>query len=238
MDTILETDQILQIENVGKSYGRKPALTGLSFTIGPNQIVGLLGPNGSGKTTLLKLVNTLITDYSGKIRVCGHPPGLESKKLVSYLPDKPFLRADLKIRTAVDMYKDFYEDFDRNKALEMLKTMRLEPDMRIQTLSKGMREKFQLALVMSRAARLYVFDEPIAGVDPAARDVILETIIKNFVDGASLLISTHLISDVENILDRVLFIREGRIVLDENADKLREEHGKSIDQIFREGFRC
>jgi len=124
MDTILETDQILQIENVGKSYGRKPALTGLSFTIGPNQIVGLLGPNGSGKTTLLKLVNTLITDYSGKIRVCGHPPGLESKKLVSYLPDKPFLRTDLKIRTAVDMYKDFYEDFDRNKALEMLKTMR------------------------------------------------------------------------------------------------------------------
>lgn len=231
-------DSILTVKNVRKSYGKKLALDGLSFDIAPNQIVGLLGPNGSGKTTVIKLINTLITDYEGEILICGNPPGIESKKQISYLPDKPFLRSDLKIKTAVDMYADFYADFDRKKALQMLGTMKLEPDMRIKSLSKGMTEKLQLVLVMSRAAKLYIFDEPIAGVDPAARDFILETIIKNFIDGASLLISTHLISDVEKFLDRALFIREGKIILDEQADSLREREGKSIDQIFREGFKC
>ena len=229
---------ILTVRNVRKLYGKTPALNGLNFEIEPNQMVGLLGPNGSGKTTIIKLINTLITDYTGDIRVCGHTLGLESKKLVSYLPDRPFLRTDLKIHTTLNMYADFYDDFDKIKARQMLAAMKLEPGMRIKTLSKGMKEKLQLTLVMCRAARLYVLDEPIAGVDPAARDFILETILKNFIDGASLLISTHLISDVENILDRALFIRDGKIILDEMAEALREREGKSIDQIFREGFKC
>ena len=229
---------ILSVKNVRKSYGRKLALDGLSFEIAPNQIVGLLGPNGSGKTTIIKLINTLITDYTGEILVCGKPPGIESKKQVSYLPDRPFLRSDLRIKTVVDMYADFFADFDKTKALQMLETMLLEPTARIKSLSKGMKEKLQLVLVMSRVAKLYIFDEPIAGVDPAARDVILNTIIKNFSDGASMLISTHLISDVENVLDRVLFIRDGKIVADDTADNLRGREGKSIDRIFREGFKC
>jgi ABC-2 type transport system ATP-binding protein len=231
-------DNILTVHDVRKSYGNNLALDGLSFDVPPNQIAGLLGPNGSGKTTIIKLINTLITDYTGEITVCDHRPGIESKKLVSYLPDNPIMRPDLKIKTTVDMYADFYADFDRTKAFAMLDAMKLEPGMRVKSLSKGMKEKLMLTLVMSRAARLYIFDEPIAGVDPAARDVILNTILKNFSNGASLLISTHLIGDVENILDRVLFIREGRIILDEPADSLREREGKSIDQIFREGFRC
>lgn len=231
-------ESILKVNNVRKNYGKKTALNGLSFNIEPNQIVGLLGPNGSGKTTIIKLINTLITDYAGEISICGNSPGIESKKLVSYLPDKPFLRNDLKIKTAIDMYADFYVDFNRGKAYEMLKSMKLEPKMRIKSLSKGMTEKLQLVLVMSRAAKLYIFDEPIAGVDPAARDFILGTIIKNFIDDASLLISTHLISDVEQILDRALFIREGKIIIDDLTDNLRERGGKSIDQIFREEFKC
>ena len=231
-------DSILSVKNVRKSYGSKPALNGLSFEIAPNQIVGLLGPNGSGKTTVIKLINTLITDYTGEILVCGKAPGIESKRLVSYLPDRPFLRSDLKIGTVVDMYADFYADFDRAKARQMLDAFQLEPKTRIKSLSKGTKEKLQLVLVMSRVAKLYIFDEPIAGVDPAARDVILNTIIKNFTDGASMLISTHLISDVENVLDRVLFIRDGKIVADDTADNMREREGKSIDRIFREGFKC
>jgi len=231
-------DNILTVSGVSKYYGKKLALDDLSFTLPPNQIAGLLGPNGSGKTTIIKLINTLITDYTGEITICGLKPGKESKRYVSYLPDRTFLREDLKIKTAVAMYADFFADFDRVKAMEMIAACKLEAGMRIKALSKGMKEKLCLCLVMSRAARLYIFDEPIAGVDPAARDVILETILKNFADGASLLISTHLIGDVESILDRVLFIRDGRIVLDDMADTLRERRGISIDRIFREGFKC
>jgi len=231
-------DNILSISGVTKNYGKTLALDDVSFSIQPNQIVGLLGPNGSGKTTLIKLITTLITDYKGEILICGYPPGLESKKLVSYLPDKPFLRGDLKVDTATDMYADFYEDFDRGKARQMLAAMDLEPGMRVKTLSKGMQEKLQLALVMSRSARLFLLDEPIAGVDPAARDFILETILKHFIDGASLLITTHLIADVESLLDRVLFIQKGRIAIDGLADMVREQHGKSIDQLFREEYKC
>jgi len=230
-------NNILTVKEVRKNYGKIQALNGLSFDIPPNQTVGLLGPNGSGKTTLIKLINTLITAYSGEILVCGHPLGIESKKLISYLPDRPFLRGDLKIITAIEMYADFFADFDKIKAVEMIKSMKLSENMRIKSLSKGMGEKLQLSLVMSRNAKLYIFDEPIAGVDPAARDTILEMIMRNFADGASLLLSTHLIGDVENILDRVLFIRDGEIVLDGLADDLREKEGKSIDRIFREGFR-
>lgn len=231
-------ESTLIIKDVVKRYGKMPALNGLSFTIEPGQIVGLLGPNGSGKTTLIKLINTLMTDYTGEILVCGHKPGIESKKRVSYLPDLNFLRTDLKIKTTLSMFSDFFADFDREKAVGMLEAMQLDPNQRVSALSKGMKEKLQLVLVMSRAAKLYILDEPIAGVDPAARDIILETILKNFNKDASLLISTHLISDVENILDRVLFIRDGKIILDGMADNLREERGLSVDQIFREGFKC
>jgi len=231
-------DNILSVLGVTKRYGKTLALENVNFHIQPNQIVGLLGPNGSGKTTLIKLISTLITDYEGKIQICGYSPGLESKQWVGYLPDGPYLRNDLKVYTTIDMYADFYDDFDKPKAMQMLTTMALEPGMRVKTLSKGMKEKLQLVLVMSRSAKLYLLDEPIAGVDPATRDIILETILKNFMNGASLLISTHLITDVENILDRVLFIRNGRIILDELADNIREHSGKSIDQVFREEFKC
>ena len=228
---------VLQIQNLTKKYGAKQALNNVSFEIGEGTITGLLGPNGSGKTTLIKIINNLITDYTGKVLVCGQPLGIGAREKISYLPDCEFLRREIRISTAIDMYDDFFSDFDRMKAGEMLKTVKLEPKMRINTLSKGMNEKLQLVLTMSRAASLYIFDEPIAGVDPAARDFILDTIIRNYREEASILISTHLISDIEHLIDRVIFIKEGSVVLDKESDTLRGEQGKSVDQIFREVFR-
>lgn len=228
---------VLQLKNVTKKYGSKTALDGVSFDIGEGSITGLLGPNGSGKTTLIKIINNLITDYTGSVLVCGQPLGIGAREKISYLPDKEYLRREMRISTVIGMYSDFFRDFDRSKALEMLGTVKLEPGMRISTLSKGMNEKLQLVLTMSRAASLYVFDEPIAGVDPAARDFILDTIIRNYREEASILISTHLISDIEHLIDRVIFIKEGRIALDRDSDGLRGEQGKSVDQIFREVFR-
>ena len=229
---------ILSVQDVYKSYGSKKALQGVTFDIEAGQLVGLLGPNGSGKTTLIKIINTLIMDYSGKVLVCGEALGTASKARVSYLPDKDYLRKDMKVSAALGIYRDFFTDFDNTKALEMLKLVGIEESARINTLSKGTREKLQLVLTMARTADLYVFDEPFAGVDPAARDFVLHTILRNYNENAALLFATHLISDVEHFLTRILFIKEGRIVLNGNADDLRETHGKSINDLFKEAFKC
>jgi ABC-2 type transport system ATP-binding protein len=229
---------ILSINNVSKKYNKKVALENVSFEIQSGQIVGLLGPNGSGKTTLIKIINTLITNYTGTVSVCGHAPGIASKGLTSYLPDVEFLRKDIRISTALKMYADFFSDFDITKAREMLVLVKLDERAIIRTLSKGMKEKLQLVLTMSRKAMLYIFDEPIAGVDPAARQFILDTIIRNYNENGAILFSTHLITDVEGIITRAIFLKEGRIVLDGDADAIRAERGMSIDQLFREEFRC
>ncbi|GHU95533.1 ABC transporter ATP-binding protein [Clostridia bacterium] len=231
-------ENILSVRDVRKSYPKNPALDGVSFDVGAGQIVGLLGPNGSGKTTLIKIINTLITNYTGEILVCGRPLGRESKAAISYLPDCEYLRRDMSIASLLDMYTDFFPDFDKAKGAELVRVMNLEANKRVRQLSKGMKEKLQLALTMSRRAKLYIFDEPIAGVDPAARDFILDTIIRNYNDKGSVLFSTHLISDVEGIISRAVFIKEGKIILDQDADSLRGERGQSIDQIFREEFKC
>lgn len=231
-------DSILSVQNICKSYPGKTALSNVSFEVGAGQIVGLLGPNGSGKTTLIKIINTLITNYTGEVRVCGQPLGIHSKAKISYLPDADFLRKDMRIATLVRMYGDFFADFDQVKAREMLKLVNLQENSTVRTLSKGMNEKLQLVLTMSRKAMLYVFDEPIAGVDPAARDFILETIIRNYNEQGAILFSTHLISDVEGVITRAVFLKDGSVILDGEADALRAERGKSIDQIFREEFKC
>ncbi|GHV08072.1 ABC transporter ATP-binding protein [Clostridia bacterium] len=231
-------ETILSVRDVRKNYPKTPALKGVSFDVAPGQIVGLLGPNGSGKTTLIKIINTLITDYTGEILVCGRPLGRESKAAISYMPDCEYLRRDMTIASILNMYVDFYPDFDLAKAQSLLQMMSLEQNKRVRQLSKGMKEKLQLALTMSRRAKLYIFDEPIAGVDPAARDFILDTIIRNYNDQGSILFSTHLISDVEGIISRAIFIKEGTIILDQDTDSLRAERGQSIDQIFREDFKC
>ena len=229
---------ILTVKNVSKSYASHQALTDVSMTIEKGQIVGLLGPNGSGKTTLIKIINTLITEYTGEILICGSKPGIPTKKRVSYLPDADFLRKDISIRGAVSMYADLFADFDKTKCAEMLKVVKLDPKMRISTLSKGMKEKLHLVLTMARQASLYVFDEPIAGVDPAARDFILDTIIKNYNEDGAILFSTHLIGDVEAVLSHFVFIKEGRIVMSGDTDETREKTGQSIDRLFREEFKC
>ena len=231
-------ESILHVQDVRKNYLRKEVLRGVSFDIYPGQITGLVGPNGSGKTTLLKLINTLITDYEGEILICGAPPGVESKKHISFLPDNNHLKSNLRIRTVLDFHKSFFEDFNREKAIEMIKAVGLDSNEYIKNLSKGMQEKLLLVITMSRQADLFIFDEPIAAVDPAAREFILTTIIKNYSENAAILFSTHLISDAESILSKVLFLRDGQISIDEDADDLREQRGLSIDQIFREEFRC
>lgn len=232
------TTPVLSIQNVSKQYNKHQALDNVSFDVYGGQIVGLLGPNGSGKTTLIKIVNTLITNHTGKISICGHEPGVASKGLTSYLPDVEFLRKDLRISTALKLYADFFADFDITKAREMLVLVKLNERSVINTLSKGMKEKLQLVLTMSRKAMLYIFDEPIAGVDPAARQFILDTIIRNYNENGAILFSTHLITDVEGVISRAIFLKDGRIVLDGDADAIRAERGMSIDQLFREEFKC
>ncbi len=229
---------ILECKNLSKAYGRKTALSHINLTLSGGHIIGLLGPNGSGKTTLIKLINGLLTPSEGSLLVGGNPVGIESKKIVSYLPDQSYLDMNLKVQELIAYFKDFYEDFDESRAYDMLAKLNISPSDKLKTMSKGTKEKVQLILIMSRRAKLYVLDEPIAGVDPAARDYILNTILSNYDEDAAILISTHLISDIENILDEVVFIKEGQVVLTSSVDKIREENGKSIDSLFREVFKC
>lgn len=229
---------IVEIKGVTKTFGRKVALKNVSITIEKGKIIGLLGSNGSGKTTLIKLINDLLVPTKGEILVNGNKPGVESKKVVSYLPERTYLSSSMKVSEVLDFFVDFYEDFDKEKARTLLKDLDIDENDKLKTMSKGTKEKVQLILVMSRKADLYILDEPIGGVDPAARDYILDTILTNFNKDASVLISTHLISDVERVLDDVIFISKGEIVENTSADELRNKHGKSIDEIFREEFRC
>jgi ABC-2 type transport system ATP-binding protein len=204
----------------------------------PGRVVGLLGPNGSGKTTLIKLINGLLTPTAGEVSICGLQPGKESKAIVSYLPDRPCLPEWMNVRQLLEYYADFFADFDRARAADMMARLSVHEELRISQMSKGTKEKVQLILVMSRRARLYLLDEPIGGVDPATRDYILDTIIRNYDENASVVISTHLISDVENVLDDVIFLREGKVSLQASVDDLREQYGKSVDALFREVFKC
>lgn len=229
---------VLECKGLTKQYGRTLALDDVSFTLKEGHIVGLLGPNGSGKTTFIKLCNGLLTPSSGELRICGYAPGKESKALVSYLPDRPYLPNWMDVTQALDMYEDFYADFDRKRALEMLAHLGIVEKQRIRQMSKGTKEKVQLILVMSRAAKLYLLDEPIGGVDPATRDYILKTIITNYEPQSTVVISTHLIADVEQALDQVIFIDHGRIVLQSDTDLIRAEKGMSVDALFREVFKC
>ena len=226
------------IKELTKKYGRRPALNAIDLNLEEGRIVGVLGPNGSGKTTLIKLINGLLTPTSGEIRIDGNLPGVETKSIVSYLPDKDYLGDEMSFHECTKLFADFYADFNREKAFKMLASLNIDPDMKFKFLSKGNREKAQLILVMSRAAKLYVLDEPIAGVDPAARDYILQTILNNINPGATVIIATHLISEIEKILDDVIFIKEGNIVLNDSAENIREKEGKSIDGLFREVFAC
>ena len=230
--------ELLRCEKLVKRYNSTAyALKGIDLSLESGQIVGLLGPNGSGKTTLIKLINGLLTPTEGSIAVGGFAPGVESKKIVSYLPDNSYLNSWMTIEQIIEYFIDFYEDFRPELAFEMLNRLGIRPKTRLKTLSKGNKEKVCLILTMSRNAKLYVLDEPIAGVDPAARDYVISTIINNYNPEATVLISTHLISDIEQILDRVLFIKEGNLVLDKTLDEIREEHQKSVDELFREVFK-
>ena len=231
--------ELEEIHNLTKSYDkRKEALHDLTLTLPRGRIVGLLGPNGSGKTTLIKLLNGLLVPDGGEILIDGEKPGPSTKAKVSYLPERTYLKNGATIRELLSYFQDFYEDFRTDRAREMLAALRIEENARIRALSKGTREKVQLILVMSRDASLYILDEPIAGVDPAARDYILRTIITNYNENATVLISTHLITDIENILDEVIFMKEGRLLLQTSVEEIREEKGKSVDAYFREVFAC
>ena len=231
-------EALIKCSGVNKSYGKKHVLKDFEVDIKAGQIVGLLGPNGSGKTTFIKCLAGLLTPESGDISIGGHPIGIESKKIVSYLPERSYLDLALKVKDAVGMFKDFYEDFDEDIAKDMLGKLDIDSGAAIKSLSKGTREKVQLVLVMSRRAKLYILDEPIGGVDPAARDFILKTILTNYSSDASIILSTHLISDIEKILDDIIFIKDGEINVHETADNLREQHEKSIDALFREVYAC
>jgi ABC-2 type transport system ATP-binding protein len=229
---------ILELRNVRYKYGGKPALQGVTLDIEPGRFVGLLGPNGSGKTTLIKILSGLLPAPAGTVAIHGKHPGLETKRIVSYLPDRRHMPDWLRVQDAVALFADFYPDFDKSRAAGLVSTLGLPPKSAIRTLSKGMVDKLQLALAVSRRAKLYVFDEPIAGVDPAARDLIISTILNNYDPGASVIMSTHLIGDVEPIFDDVVFLKQGQVHTFDSADNLRETHGKSIDQLFREVFAC
>ena len=229
---------VLECKGLTKRFGRTAALDEVSLTVEPGRIVGLLGPNGSGKTTLIKLANGLLTPDGGYIAVCGTAPGRESHSLVSYLPERTAIPTWMTARQLLDFYGDFYQDFRREAAEEMLDHLGIQPRQAVKQMSKGTREKVQLIMVMSRAAKLYLLDEPIGGVDPATRDYILSTIISNYNPEAAVVISTHLISDVEKVLDEVIFINRGQVMLQSSVDQIREEKGMSVDALFREVFKC
>nr|PZM89134.1 MAG: ABC transporter ATP-binding protein [[Clostridium] cellulosi] len=229
---------IIEIHGLTKTYEGRIALSNVNLSIPSGRIVGLLGPNGAGKTTLIKIITGVLSGYSGQVLIDGHKPGVYTKSIVSYLPDKTYLSNWMRVSDTIDLFNDFYADFDRVKAAEMMKRLGIDPKLKVTKLSKGTYEKVQLVLVMSRAAKLYVLDEPIGGVDPAARDVILDTILKNYSENSTVLLSTQLISDVERIFDSVIFLKEGQIVLNEDVDTLREKYKQSVDELFREVFRC
>lgn len=229
---------LVEFQQVSKSYGGVVALNNINLKLGAGKIIGLLGPNGSGKTTLIKLLNGLLQPEYGQVLINGRIPSPETKQIVSYLPDTTYLDEQMRVREAIDLFKDFYADFDQERALHLLHDLGIDANSRIKHLSKGNKEKVQLILVMSRQAQLYVLDEPIGGVDPAARDYILRTIINNYSPTASVLISTHLISDVEQILDEVIFLQYGSVIRQGNVDDLRIESGESIDELFRREFKA
>ena len=229
--------EILRCSNLVKSYGSRTALNGVDLTIENGKIIGLLGPNGAGKTTLIKIINGLLTPTSGTVLIEGDQPGPKTKPKVSYLPDVNYLNHWMTVEQIVDMFADFYEDFRPELAYRMIESLGIDRKDRLKSLSKGNKEKVSLILVMSRNAKLYVLDEPIAGVDPATRDYIISTIINNYNPEASVMISTHLISDIESVLDEVIFIKDGSIVLQDSVDHIRQEHGESVDELFREVFR-
>lgn len=228
---------LLEYQNVSKSYGKKQILSNINLQIPRGKIIGLLGRNGAGKTTLIKLANDLLQPTAGEIRIDGNPVGVKSKELVSYLPELTYLDKTMTVREAMNFFAEFYQNFDTKKAEKLAKILKLDLDAKINKMSKGMQEKLQLILVISRKAKLYILDEPLGGIDPATRDFILDTILSNFDSDASLLISTHLIADIERILDEVIFINDGKIVLQSDADALRQKEHRSIDEIFRERFR-
>ena len=230
--------ELLEIKNLSKSYGKKKVLKDINLTIPRDRIIGLLGKNGTGKSTLIKLINDILTPTSGEILINGKKVGVESKKIISYLPERTYLDKSMTVDNVIEYFSDFYDNFDARKARKLLKDLDLDTTLKLAKMSKGMQEKVQLVLVMSRKADLYILDEPLGGVDPATRDYILDTILTNFDDGASVIISTHLITDVERILDEVIFIDKGKIVLQSSADELRNKEGKSIDEIFRGMFKC
>ncbi len=231
------SENVLECISLSKNYGYQIALNNINLFIKKGRIVGLLGPNGSGKTTLIKLANDLLKPSSGEIHINGLKPGVESKKVISYLPDTNYLDKGQNINSILRLFKDFYPDFDEEKALKMLSDLKIDPKKRFKHLSKGNKEKVQLILVMSRNADLYLLDEPIAGVDPVAREYILDTIIMNYNRKGTIIISTHLINDVERVLDEVVFINSGNILVHESVEKIRSEHNKSIDEYFREVFK-
>lgn len=232
------SDIILEARDLTKSYGPKTALNGLNLTLEKGKIIGLLGPNGSGKSTFIKLCNGIIQPTNGELRIGGHEIGIETKKIVSYLPERTYLDDNMSPVQMINFFSDFYEDFDANKAFDMLSSLKVNPKDKMKTMSKGTKEKVQLILVMSRQAKLYMLDEPIGGVDPAARDYILRTIISNYNPEASVIISTHLITDIEQVLDEVIFIQNGDLKLHKTVDEIRSIEGKSVDALFREVFRC
>ncbi|MCL2336632.1 MAG: ABC transporter ATP-binding protein [Firmicutes bacterium] len=234
----ISTGSILQTAALTKRYGSHLALDGLTFSLPTGGIIGLLGPNGSGKTTLLKLACGLLQPTTGQILIDGQPPGIHSKSVTAYLPEKSYLNDWMRVEQLITFFSEFYADFRTQKAYEMLQALGINPRARLKTLSKGTQEKVQLILVMSREAKLYLLDEPIGGVDPAAREYIVNTIIGNYNADATVLISTHIITDIEQVLDEVIFLNQGKITLQSAVDDIRAEHGKSIDEMFREVFRC
>ena len=230
--------ELLEIKNLSKSFDKKEVLKNINISISTGKVVGLLGKNGAGKSTLIKLINDLLTPTEGEIFVKGNKIGADSKKAISYLPERTYLNKQMKVSEVIDYFRDFYEDFDSKKAKKLLKDLDLDVNEKLSKMSKGMQEKVQLVLVMSRKADLYILDEPLGGVDPATRDYILDTILSNFNENASVIISTHLISDIERILDEVIFIDKGTVVLQDDADKLRKKEKASLDEIFRRMFKC
>ncbi|MBP3597724.1 MAG: ABC transporter ATP-binding protein [Clostridia bacterium] len=230
--------ELVECKRLCKSYDEKQVLKDVNLKIPKGKIIGLLGKNGTGKTTLIKLINDLLTPTSGEVLIKGKKPGVESKDIIAFLPERTYLDREMSVKDAIKYFEEFYTNFDSQKAVKLLKDLDLDMNSKISKMSKGMQEKLQLILVMSRNAELYILDEPLGGVDPATRDYILDTILSNFCEGASVIISTHLIADIERILDEVIFIDKGEIVLTSSADELRNKENASIDEIFRRYFKC
>lgn len=229
---------LVKCNKLCKEFDGKQVLSNVNLTIQKGRIIGLLGKSGMGKTTLIKLINDLLTPTSGEVLINGEKPNENSKRIISYLPERTYLDKSMKVSQVINMFEEFYDNFNKEKAIKLLKDLDLDINLKISKMSKGMQEKLQLILVMSRDAELYILDEPLGGVDPATRDYILDTILTNFSEGASVIISTHIISDIERILDDVIFIDKGKIVLTSSADELRQKEGASIDEIFRRSFKC